>query len=62
MAFVLLVIIAITLLRILIPILYFLLGGAYLVLWCGIQIIKDQIEKRRDRKEWREAQRANPNQ
>ena len=62
MWFVLLVIIAITLLRILLPVLYFLLAGIWLVLWCLVQAIKDESEKRRDRKEWQAAQRANPNQ
>jgi len=62
MWFVLLVIIAITLLRILLPVLYFLLAGIWLVLWCLVQAIKDEIEKRRERKEWQAAQRANPNQ
>jgi hypothetical protein len=62
MAFVLLLFIAIALLRILIPLLYAFLAAIWLVLWCIVQTIKNEIEKRRDLKEWREAQRANSNQ
>jgi hypothetical protein len=59
MAFVILLIIALALLRILIPLLYAFLTAVRLVLWCIVQTIKNEVEKRRERKEWRATQGTN---
>jgi membrane protein required for beta-lactamase induction len=58
MAFVILLIIAIALLRFLIPIVWGFLLAVWIVLCCTVWSIRNEIDERRAAKAWREAQRA----
>jgi hypothetical protein len=59
MAFAIILIMAIALLRILIPLAYAFLLTVWIVVRCIIETIRNEIEERRVAKEWREAQREN---